>query len=248
MDYTEAASRVVEIRKTIDQLYEELGELRKAEKTLQKVFDDAWLRTFKGIGCWAIATFLSEENKFGIYLYRVGQGVTFLPGNKGYAFEDPKDTPGYVKPIEQCPRPHHLLLDRERCTLCESDNAGRPRISWPELLAFTKKFSEDNPGTAVVFVEGKIRQIENSSEGVESLAQIELMHPGKTVELVGQYQKWYKGWDIADKAIEVTIDGVRWAWWSTDAHGGSMVHSACQGQPEWAKYELWMAGAEPDGE
>lgn len=77
--------------------------------------------------------------------------------------------------------------------------------------------------------------------GIENLAALRLLHPGKTVTKTAQGEVAYVGWDIGDRWYEVTIDDEEWAFWGVGSHGGGIVRSARKGAPEWLDYEAFRA-------
>lgn len=75
---------------------------------------------------------------------------------------------------------------------------------------------------------------------IESLRDIRLHHPGQSVALVGKGEVAYKGWDIKDKYIVVTIDGVEWAFWDSSGHGRGLTNRAQKGTDAWKGFELFV--------
>ena len=229
MDYESANTKATANRRETFRLQRE-WELLKEEtvKALDKDFKAAWKAAFPNVYAHAIATFFLSDSggaSFGVYLYNLGRSKTgrgdicFLP-NGGYGVQDPDDE-------------HHYLLATDEAP-----------VTWEALMDFISKFEESHLGAKIQIVQGKVRDHVEAGAPVRNLREIELMHPRQTVVLVGRYKKWYQGWDIPDHAILVTIDDVKWAWWSTDAHGGAMDNKACEGSPEWASFEEWVKEAD----
>ena len=80
--------------------------------------------------------------------------------------------------------------------------------------------------------------------GIQTIAALQMLHPGKTVKLIVQGKVEYVGWDIGDPYYEATIDGQLWAFWGEGAHGGGITQSAQHGTPDWERYESFRAGGE----
>lgn len=63
---------------------------------------------------------------------------------------------------------------------------------------------------------------------------------GKKVKFIADGEKQYMGWDCTDYWVELEIDGVHTAYWTTDAHGDSFSQSASKvNEAEWAKFAAW---------
>lgn len=81
---------------------------------------------------------------------------------------------------------------------------------------------------------------------IVSLRDIRLHHPGQNVALVGKGEVAYKGWDIKDKYIVVTIDGVEWAFWDSSGHGRGLTNRAQKGTDAWEGFEDFVADADEE--
>jgi hypothetical protein len=118
-----------------------------------------------------------------------------------------------------------------------------PRDQWPMTPEdFKEKVlkATSHLELAVVFYTMDIRRL----GGIENITALKLLYKDKNVELVDEGSVSYVGWDISDKWYKATIDGVLWAFWQNDGHGGAITHSAQEGTLNWNKF---LAFLETDG-
>lgn len=81
---------------------------------------------------------------------------------------------------------------------------------------------------------------ERKEGGFDSVPALRIQYPGKQIEFVRKGEVSYLGWDVPDRYLVVTIDGVEWAFWSEDAHGGPLTRSAMKGTDDWQMFETFL--------
>jgi hypothetical protein len=114
-----------------------------------------------------------------------------------------------------------------------------PQSQWPITPeAFKEKVFKvtSHLELKVVFYTMDVRRL----GGTENITALKLLYKDKNVELVDEGSVSYVGWDISDKWYKATIDGVLWAFWQDDGHGGKIKHSAQEGTLNWDKFLAFL--------
>ena len=114
-----------------------------------------------------------------------------------------------------------------------------PQSRWPmSPEAFKEKVlkATSHLGLKVVFSTMDVRR----HGGIENITALKVLHSGKNVKLVAEGSVSYIGWDISDKWYTATIDGVLWAFWQNDGHGGEIKYSAQVGTSEWDEFQEFL--------
>lgn len=209
MDFTDRNARMLTLRADLERITAEFTEVRK---TTEQDIKAAFKKAWEERfpqHPCYALPAIGEADDARVYLYTV-QKVSFLEGG-GWGIQDDQDEYGYGIPTEG-PFP------------------------FSDLSKFIQDFGQENPGL-IIDLES-LKQRTDVLE-VNSYRAIERLHPDKVVQLVEEGQVWYTGWDISDKYIIVTIDNVKHAWWSTDAHGGPLLKTAREGTPAFDQFEKW---------
>jgi hypothetical protein len=114
-----------------------------------------------------------------------------------------------------------------------------PQNQWPMTPgAFKEKVlkATSHLELKVVFYTMDVRR----RGGIENITALKLLYKDRNVELVSEGSVSYVGWDISDKWYKATIDGVLWAFWQDDGHGGEIKHSAQEGTLNWDKFLAFL--------
>ncbi len=156
----------------------------------------------------------SEDPKIIVYSYR---NFYLLRDGSGWGTQDPKDNYATLIPTSQSQWPM------------------TPEDFKEKVLKATSHLE-----LKVVFYTMDVRRL----GGIENITALKLLYKDKDVELVDEGSVSYVGWDISDKWYTATIDGVLWAFWQNDSHGGEITHSAQEGTLNWDKF---LAFLETDG-
>lgn len=213
MDFTEQTQNIETLRARRQDLDQQLQTATaECNAKADAVFKQAWAARFPKHMCRALASSTDAR----VYLYSVKKDwrghVAFLEGG-GWGVKDEDDDHQHGVPVEG-PFP------------------------FAELEQFIEDIQTENPGLIIELATLKVRESVDP-DCIGTFREIQLLHPDQEVVLVGESKKWHVGWDIADKIIRVTLDGVNWVWWSTDAHGGPLLHKAMEGTPEWDAFVAW---------
>lgn len=152
----------------------------------------------------------NDDPQVIVYSYR---NLYLIKDGSGWGTQDPKDHYGTLIPT--------------------------PQNQWPMTPeAFKEKVlkATSHLELKVTFYTMDVRRL----GGIENITALKLLYKDKNVELVSEGSASYVGWDISDKWYKATIDGVLWAFWQDDGHGGEIKHSAQEGTLNWDKFLAFL--------
>lgn len=142
----------------------------------------------------------------------------FLKNPLRWAKEDPHSGPGHRYGIP-CPGPFSIEIMVMVCDNIEAETGIKAVCSGLEQAPLEEPFKSRSYASLEKWFESK----------------------GSKTEFVDDGKKEYMGWDCTDYWVQLEIDGVLFAYWTTDAHGFSFNRCADSREPtQWREFEAWL--------